>query len=405
MKVYILIFCIVLTSSITYSQSNGYCGTSNLLNSSEGQLFYQELNELVQDQLADGISGDRSTLVVPLVFHIVYNSNNENIHDSLIYQQIQILNDDFKRMNADTVNTPVAFQSVAGAMDIEFCLATLDPDGNPTDGILRIQTSETSFSSVTSYSVPDPVKHNSSGGSDAWPTNVYMNIWICNLTGSTAYTAPPGNFVDPADDGIVCHYNHIGNSGVTPYGQGRTIVHEMAHWFGLKHIWGDDGGNCTGTDYIADTPNQGDWTGGCPNFPLTDACSQTAPGIMFMNYMDYAEDGCRNMFSQGQVDYMVAVYDAIMTGYYTEDKCVDYTSVEENLDSNFKWHFSENQLSIQSNQRMNLVEVYNLQGQLVKQIQPNKSLEVGMSFSEKGHYIVRVFFEDHKFSKQLIQIP
>lgn len=403
MKVFLLVFSLLLTTLTSFSQSYGNCGTSRLLNSLEGQLFYKELNEIVQAQLAEENFGDRSTLVVPIVFHIVYSSNNENIHDSLIYQQIQTLNDDFQRLNADTLNTPAAFQSIAGAMDIEFCMATVDPNGNPTDGILRIQTSETSFSTVSSYSVPDPVKHNSSGGSNAWPTDEYMNIWICNLTGSTAYTAPPGNFIDPADDGIVCHYNHIGNSGVAPYGQGRTIVHEMGHWFGLKHIWGDDSGNCSGTDYIADTPNQGDWTGGCPSFPLTDACSPTAPGIMFMNYMDYSEDGCRNMFSQGQVDYMRSVYDALMDGYYTEDKCTNNTSVVTHLKSDFKWYILDNELNIVSDFPICSVEVYNFQGQVVEQCEVNDLRQLSLDFASKGNFILRIFSKHGEVAQQHIQ--
>ena len=402
-----LFFIIPLLFSIHgWSQSDGICGTSHLLNSEDGQEFYTQLNELVQEKLAEGLGGERATIIVPLVFHIVYNTTEENIDDSLILQQVQILNDDFQRMNADTSNTPAEFKSVAGAMDVQFCLATLDPSGDPTTGILRVPTSETSFPSVSSYSIPDPVKHASSGGSDAWPTDVYMNIWICNLVGSTAYTAPPGNFVDPADDGIVCHYNHIGNSGVTPYGEGRSIVHEMGHWFGLKHIWGDDGGACTGTDFMADTPDQANWTGGCPVFPAVDACTATAPGIMFMNYMDYSEDGCRNLFTQDQCDYMVAVYDAIMPDYYLEDKCLDYTTIDEDQTATFKVYASDGRVSVSSGTMMNRLEIYNLQGQLINSEESNGSWEFNSAFDKTGTYVVRVQFKDSgNWEKQLLFVP
>ena len=163
------------------------------------------------------------------------------------------------------------------------------------------------------------------GGSDSWDVTKYVNIWICNLLGSTAYTAPVGNFL-PGDDGLVCHYNHIGNSHIYPYGSGRSIVHEMGHYFCLKHIWGDDGGLCSGTDYISDTPNQSNYSTNCPTFPGIDSCSPLSPGVMYMNFMDYSADECRNMFTAGQVAYMQSCISAILPALPNSTACSPVTS-------------------------------------------------------------------------------
>jgi len=377
-----------------FSQQTEPCGIDQVMGTERGERFYRNLESACHAHALEQSSlGSRANLTVPLVFHIVYNTPQQNIPDSLIFQQIERLNEDFQRLNADTVNTPAAFAAIAGAMDVEFCLATEDPMGNPTNGIVRVASNQVSFASVSSYSVPDPVKHTSSGGSDAWNTKDYLNIWICNLTGSTAYTAPVGNFVDPADDGIVCHYNHIGNTGVYPYGEGRSIVHEMGHWFGLKHIWGDDNGTCNGTDFIGDTPNQSNWNGNCPSFPVVDNCSPNPPGVMFMNYMDYTDDGCRNMFSEGQTSYMALVYDVIMSDYYLQDKCSAITDLEDETVESPKIDWQSEVLQISWNQPIRKVDMIDPFGRLVEVWNPDGGFEFRTPFAYRGVYFLRIWGE------------
>lgn len=352
-----------LTTFPALSQETLPCGTAALMESAGVTDFYDLVDAQMQNKVPQ--KKDRSTLTIPVVFHIIYNTPDQNISDAFIFEQMDRLNEDFQRMNADTVNTPLAFRPLAGAMDIEFCLAKSDPSGEPSTGIVRTSTDELSFSTPASYDIPDPVKHSSTGGHDAWNTEEYLNIWICNLVGSTAYTAPPGNFIDPVDDGIVCHFNHVGNSGIIPFDLGRSIVHEVGHWLGLKHIWGDDGGTCSGTDFIADTPNQTNWTGGCPDFPLYDACTPTEAGVMFMNYMDYSHDGCRNMFSAGQVAYMELFYETLMPEYYTVDHCTPLDLGVENQINDFKLALTDHVFQIESGEMISDIACYNMNGQLL----------------------------------------
>ena len=236
----------------------------------------------------------RSQMVVtiPVVFHVLYNTAAENISDAQVLSQLQILNDDFRRLNADQDNV----WAQAADTQIEFCLATQDPQGNPTNGILRVPTN------VTSFGTNDAMKFTSQGGSDAWPAGDYMNFWVCDLGASLlGYAQFPGG--PAATDGIVCNYTATGNTGTAsaPFDLGRTATHEVGHYLNLRHIWGD--GGCGATDFVDDTPDSDGPNYGC-------ALGNVACGTedMVQNYMDYSDDACMNLFTQGQSDRMNALF-------------------------------------------------------------------------------------------------
>ena len=232
---------------------------------------------------------------LPCVVHVVYNTAAENLTDASIVNMIDLLNDDFRRTNFDAGNTPASFAGVAADMQLEFCLATTDPNGNPTNGILHVNTSTTSFSTNNN------VKNSGAGGSTAWPTNQYFNIWVCDLGGGLlGYGEFPTNPLSNTY-GAVSDYQTIpGPAASPPFNLNRTMTHELSHCFNLYHIWGDDGGACSGSDQINDTPNQANSTNSCPSGVVTDACSPAAPGIQYMNFMDYTFDACMNMFTVDQ---------------------------------------------------------------------------------------------------------
>lgn len=238
----------------------------------------------------------RTIVTIPVVVHVIYANATENISNNRIYEQIQVLNDDYRKTNADVSNVPAAWQGIAADCEIQFCLAAVDPNGNWTDGIHRVSTTTGSFSTN------DNVKFSSSGGTDAWDNDVYLNIWVCDLGSQLlGYAQFPGGAA--STDGVVLHYRYTGKTGaVSPYNKGRTATHEVGHWLGLRHIWGDDGGTCSLSDLVSDTPNQGGENYGCftAGSVLTDACSATAPGIMWSNYMDYTDDACMYFFTAGQ---------------------------------------------------------------------------------------------------------
>ena len=233
-------------------------------------------------------------VTIPVVVHVVYNTSAENISTAQVISQIDVLNEDFRRLNSDANNT----WAQAADTEIEFCLATVDPNGNSTNGINRVSTN------VSAFGTNDEVKFASSGGANAWPAADYMNFWVCDISGGIlGYAQFPGG--NPATDGIVCDYQYFGTTGTAtaPFNLGRTATHEVGHWLNLRHIWGD--GNCNADDFVADTPTSDAANYGCASGHVS--CSSTD---MVQNYMDYSDDACMNLFTAGQRDRMQALFGA-----------------------------------------------------------------------------------------------
>lgn len=274
--------------------------SQNPKRASQRERFDQTVNEYAERLLSSKTTMPNVT--IPVVVHLVYKTNAQNISDAQILSQIDVLNQDFNRLNPDTANTPAPFKPIAGTANITFCMATVDPTGAPTTGIERRLTT------VNSFNTNDAVKAFATGGLDAWDPSQYFNIWVCNLGGGLlGYAEFPTNQLSNTY-GVVIGYNYFGNIGTlsAPYDLGRTASHEVGHCFNLFHIWGDDGTACTGSDQCADTPNQAGENYTCPGFPSI-SCNNGPNGDMWMNYMDYSDDACMNMFTAGQVARMLAV--------------------------------------------------------------------------------------------------
>ncbi len=262
---------------------------------------------------------DTQVYRIPIVVHVVHNNsaqniggtNNPNISDAQIASQITVLNEDFRRKTG----TPGFNTSAIGAdVQIEFYLASIDPDGQPTNGITRHYYAQKSVFDVLNSDADDQLLAQIA----YWPSDRYLNIWVTTLNNVLGYTQLPtatdtlsGLQASANDqtDGVRIDYRYFGRSTGTvtskTYCCGRTVTHEVGHWLGLIHTWGD---NTCGNDYVADTPT----TQGPNN---TNACNQTnstcSPGKTTRNliedYMDYSPDGCMNLFTLGQRQRMRTV--------------------------------------------------------------------------------------------------
>ena len=305
------------------------CGTMQYLekkleqNATSRERFEQkriEFNRVVSTRTVNQTARLTSTVYVPIVFHIVLPDPNV-VTDAQILAQLDTLNKDFFGINGDSVRIPYYFKPLFGKSKIQFCLAQRTPDGDSTNGIERVVTSKSSFG------FDDGVKHSFSGGTDGWNSDNYYNVWICSLSNSVLgfATFPDDPNTAPADQGVVIDYHSLPGSSTTSFSEGKTLTHETGHYFNLYHIWGDDGGSCTGTDYVDDTPNQGNSTSGCPTGIVTDSCTQTGFGIMYQNYMDYSDDPCLVMFTLQQVDRMETAISLYRQSLFTSNGCQHVT--------------------------------------------------------------------------------
>jgi hypothetical protein len=239
-------------------------------------------------------------VTIPVVVHVVYNTKDENISDQQVQSEIDSLNKDYSATNPDRSKVPPVWSALAADSMIRFALAKTDPNGRPANGITRTKTTATSFTQQD-----NAVKSTGGGGQDGWPSDKYLNIWVCSLgNGLLGYAQFPGG---PATtDGVVILNKAFGSVGTAapPFNLGRSATHEIGHWLNLRHIWGDTE-NCSGTDFVDDTPNAQQPNFGKPSFPH-ESCTNGPNGDMFMNYMDYVDDDSMVMFTAGQVDRMQA---------------------------------------------------------------------------------------------------
>ena len=256
-------------------------------------------------------------ITIPVVVHVIYNGQAigvaPNITDEQVESQITVLNQDYRKIagtNGDNTNP------VGADTQIQFALAKQDPNGNPTNGIDRVSLCQDSWSDLDINSTVKPAT--------IWDPTQYMNMWSVNFSDSTllgysqfpdASTLPGINSSNGVadSDGVVSNYTVFGSSDydngtflLNPnYNLGRTMSHEIGHWLGLRHIWGD--ATC-GDDYCADTPIHHDANYGCPS-PKPLSCDSPPVNEMIENYMDYTDDSCMNIFTQNQKDRMTIVMD------------------------------------------------------------------------------------------------
>jgi len=280
------------------------CGTHH--KEAELQLLHPEIAEAyraMRKMTVLSTKSNDSTIVIPIVFHVVHQYGNENISDQQIYRQVQILNEDFQKLNTDTAAIVFEFQEIAGNANIKFELARFDPFGNCSNGVNRYFSNETNIGD-------DYSKLNS------WPRTRYLNVWVVRSmeNGVAGYAYYPSSVEGTGfwRDGIIIRHNFIGDSGTSNTSNSRTLTHEIGHWLGLAHTWGSTNepellNNCLLDDGIEDTPNTIGWTS-CNLNGMT--CDNELDNVQ--NYMDYSY--CSVMFTQGQVDFMRNILYSTISG-------------------------------------------------------------------------------------------
>lgn len=304
-----LVFSILLACGLM-AQQPPHCGTDEfteiLVNNNpelkEKYAGAQAMLATKAQQLANQPESQLPVYTIPVVVHVIYNSQYDNISRSQILDALRVLNEDFRRQNADKVNTRAIFQARAADVEVEFALAKIDPSGNCTDGINRVN-------SALSVNASDNVKdliH--------WNNDKYMNVWVVNSINSSSasgtilgYAYRPFIGQGYKQDGLVIRHDRMGIIG-TGVSEGRTLTHEAGHYLGLLHPF-DNG--CNGGDNISDTPPVAISSFGC-NFNK-NTCHGDSPDLpdMIENYMDYADDNCQNAFTFGQKNVMRAALQTV----------------------------------------------------------------------------------------------
>ncbi len=363
-----------------------------------------------------------NTVVIPVVFHCMYSSTTSPtyLHDSIFARQMAILNETYSRLNPNYVNTRPIFDSLGVNTDIQFCFASVDPQGNPTNGINRVQSSTNFLMAPLNDNVKDP----SQGGAAPWDAAHYLNIWTCDMSFNgtpfvLGYATFPGG--DPSKDGVVLQFEYVGyqNTG-NSNNLGRTAVHEVGHWLGMRHIWGDgQNGNapCDSIDYVDDTPHADG-----PSQQTCDTSKNTCstehnfwaqfgidPPDMIENYMDYSTDGCMTMFTKGQKDRMWSFLNTARVDLLSNPVAC-YTSVDET--DLFAEHIYLYPSPVKDILNLNFasvdiggttVEFYNVSGQVVKMLKVEAMQnKINVAELSSGLYFLKISKPGHMVVKKLV---
>ncbi|GAB5418769.1 MAG: hypothetical protein Crog4KO_05260 [Crocinitomicaceae bacterium] len=367
---------------------------------------------------------------IPVVFHVVYNTPDQNLPDSVILNQLQVLNDDYNRENADTVNLRSEFLPIAGDPKIRFVLAQIDENGTPTTGITRTSTSTSSFGSLAvlggDFTDLEMVKSTADGGHDPWDQSRYLNIWICNMAidffgqqvpAILGYATPPAGLsnwppgsTNGLSDGVVLQFQAVGNNNPNPLDtgggtidvEGRTATHEVGHYLGLRHIWGD--GGCTEEDGVDDTPNaDAESQQDCD--PSKNTCTDNILGMdlpdMIENYMDYSAETCQNSFTAGQVDLMHGVLDGPRYDLVNGNPA----NISENaiIEWNVMPNPTDGLVRIESKDIIESIEIFNPQGESIVITNPSAlSAELHLDEYAAGVYIIRISNGQQQARKRIV---
>jgi hypothetical protein len=416
----ILCIFLLLNGSVILGNNPNKCTSAIVFNNHvavnrDALIRKQQLETEIQQWILDNgnnrLNSSAAVVTIPIVVHVVYNTPSQNISDAQILTQITVLNKDFRNLNADKLASTHPYFNLTGDANIEFCLAKFDPNGNVTTGITRTSTTLTDFDGNPSVPSDEKVKFNSKGGIDNWDPSKYLNIWICKLnSGTLGYAQFPSEFGTSAEtDGVVIDYRYFGTIGTVsaPFDLGRTTTHEIGHWLNLEHIWGDESA-CANDDNVSDTPLQGAENFNCPSFPSI-SCSNGPNGDLFMDFMDYTDDGCMSLFSKGQVARMNATLNVARSAIKSANKCSGPTSgvVQQKLEQIRVYpNPVQNYLTIeglpQTKSRLYSIVIYNILGEKVYvNTLETTTAQLEMLGFKTGTYVLNIYNEEFSYTQKL----
>ncbi len=309
---YLLFLGLFLLSSLVAQTTERKCFESQKY---YDEATHQQLEIFTQEYIKNNqsIARSRGQITIPVVVHVVYPTVVENISDEQIHSQIDALNRDFNALNENLDQVHPDFQDRIADVGFNFCLATINPEGETTNGITRTATDEDNVFIRSE----DNIYHTERGGKDAWNTEQYLNIWVTRLVPNFAgFASKPGEN-SPDEDGVVISVDFFGQSAsaLPNFQLGRVGTHEVGHYFNLFHPFND---GCNGDDFVADLPQQlNGYQGDCETSENISCGGRDNAS----NFMNLSEDACLAMFTQGQAMRMQAALIGARSGLLNDNAC------------------------------------------------------------------------------------
>ncbi len=377
---------------------SAWCDLDRLVVLNQDNPAYRSFLQKIDSTLAHHPVQSRSVIYIPVVIHVVATADQQPISRAQALQQLDVVNLDFAGQGENIYKLLPDFEPLVKDAEIRFCLATIDPDGGPTTGITFTQTTVPNIALETGQEGRVAIHYDQLGGKTGWDPERYLNIWVGeygDLLGSASF---PGMAPFPEEEGVVVdiyHFGSIGDGGASGfYGRGHTLTHEIGHFLGLKHIWGQGlEYTCDDSDDVEDTPNASGPYYNCPT-GVQWSCDASN---MYQNFMDFTDDRCLAAFTSDQVQHMQAVLEIFYTQWTSSASCLTYADSFDTWYSELTWAYDAGSRRwviyhdvVWTGDRR--VEVFSADGRLVSEGQWHEELSYMIDLSRVGSgvYFVKI---------------
>lgn len=372
---------------------------------------YRNFLEQVSDDSHGTDIRPRSVRYIPVIIHVVATSAFQPLSRAQVLQQLDVLNADFAGEGENRNDLPSEFEAIASGVNIQFCLADTDPSGQPSEGMTFTHTDISNIALQTGVGGRMAIHYDQLGGKTGWDPETYLNIWVgeygdilgsASFPGMAPYTEEIGVVID------IRHFGSIGDAGASGfYGRGHTLTHEMGHFFGLKHIWGQGLDYiCEDSDDIDDTPNASGPYYNCPS-GVQRSCDASN---MYQNFMDLTDDRCLAAFTRDQAAKM----ESVLASYYpflsSADGCHQATAPFDAWYDALYWSYDAISKSVVIYSELLItgsnksVRVYSADGRILHSgIWENQwSYQIPLNNAGVGVYFVQISDGSHK---EVYKIP
>ncbi len=405
----ILIYILLLSPLFLVGQTNKCDVDRRFKLGLEDSMYNQFLSRIIEHQVNQQIDS-RSIFYFPVVIHVVAREPNQPVSVAQALNQLDVLNADFAGTGNNVTKLLQEFIPLVADAQMQFCLATSDPDGQPTSGITYTSTTISNIATKTEEGGRIAIHYDQTGGKTGWDPSRYINIWVGEYGGILGSASFPGMAPYPEEIGLIldpAFFGSIGDAGQSGYfSGGHTLTHEMGHFFGLKHIWGSGfDTHCDDDDEIDDTPKAAGPYYGCPSG------QQISCGVsnMYQNFMDFTDDRCLAAFSHGQVALMQSVQEIFYPDLAVEGACTAYTTTFSAWYDQLVWSHDPSAATYvvygpDGWMGFKDIQVYSSDGKIIidDQWEAQLSYLIDLSNVSAGIYFVRISDGDKEFVRKVV---
>ena len=405
----ILLYSLFLFTTFLAGQHTR-CLVDLALSNRQDSLAYEKYLSVVKHHGSSSSVSTRSIVYIPVVIHVVAQPPVMPITVAQAIQQLDVLNADFAGRGENIPKLSDEFVSLIGNAEIQFCLATLDPAGQPTSGITFTETDRNDIALQTEFEGRKAIHYDQWGGKSGWDASRYINIWVGEYGDVLGSATFPGMSPFPEEIGVIIdpkYFGSIGDAGNSGFfGGGHTLTHEMGHFLGLKHIWGEDTDtNCDDSDNINDTPNAAGPYYNCPSGEQLSCGTSN----MYQNFMDFTDDRCLAAFTHDQALFMQAVLETFYPNLSTETACLQTSESFDRWYDQLIWSndpYSNTYVIYNPEIWMNSkdVLVYSVDGKIILEDrwEDEWSYLLDLSHVASGIYIVSILDGDNRHVRKVI---